>query len=306
MTPVTSGQDRASPFLRWLGGKTWFAGEARKLMGNLAPNRYYEPFLGSGAVFFALDFRPALLSDLNPELVSTYVAVRDHATELLAVLKSMDPSAESYYEIREARPTTQVDRAARFLYLNRLAFNGIYRVNRLGHFNVPYGGADRRLDYFWRANRLLRASIALQGCEISQLDFADALDCAGLGDLVYCDPVYLGAGAEESFARYTDSPFGEVDFRRLLTHIRLAVSRGATVVLSWPHKGLPHELGEQTERHQLLRTSTISATAKRAATRDECVFVFSTRRLQPDILGRGSCHVANTLLVTAPLELESA
>jgi DNA adenine methylase len=262
------------PFLRWPGGKTWLVNDARRLFGQLRPKKYFEPFLGSGAVFFALKQCPAVLSDINQDLVDTYVVVRDRSAELIQALQAMDPTREAYYRVRAASPFNEIEKAARFLYLNRMGFNGIYRVNQRGEFNVPYGGADRRLDYFWRSDRLIRASRALQESDIHAMDFAKAMSDAGAGDLIYCDPVYLGAGPEESFARYTDTPFNELDFRRLTTQISLAVGRGAFVALSWPHEVTPAMRDGQVDMHLLARSSTISAKAKSAEKRCEKLFLF--------------------------------
>ncbi len=261
------------PFLRWPGGKSWLVRAAGHLL-PARPRRYIEPFLGSGALFFALRPTSAILSDANAELIRTYESVRDHATEVLQLLKSMEASAECYYETRDSVPMTPVDAAARFLYLNRLGFSGIYRVNRKGEFNVPYGG-DRKLAFFWNNDRLIRASTALKRATLLVGDFGAVMAATRRGDLVYCDPVYLVGSGSDPFRRYTSPPFDESDQSRLVTAIGTAVDRGATVLLSWPAAlELPELDGRFATRHMLERRSTISARAKQASVIQEYLVIF--------------------------------
>jgi len=233
-----------------------------------------EPFLGSGAIFFALTPLSATLSDVNVELVNAYEMVRDQPHELIAAIQSMKPTREAYYQVRSARPRAPVRRAARFLYLNRLGFNGIYRVNRQGAFNVPFGGADRKLDFFWREDRLLLASKALSGVVLRVADFSDALAALGAGDFAYCDPVYLIRSSSESFSRYTNEPFGQTDLARLAGAIEDAVQRGAVVAMSWPSGTRLRGFPRLSRDRRLTRLSTLSARATTGATRTERLVMF--------------------------------
>ena len=134
-------RERASPFLKWAGGKRWLvaSNQLPAAMGDCT--RYIEPFLGGGAVFFASGLSNALLSDINPDLVNAYVQVRDR---LSAIVEGLDyhqsrHSKAHYYAVRDTQPDTDVKAAIRFIYLNRTCWNGLYRVNREGRFNVPIG-----------------------------------------------------------------------------------------------------------------------------------------------------------------------
>lgn len=133
-------QNRSSkPFLRWAGGKNWLVKYLPDLINDLDFNDYHEPFFGGGSVFFALSPDRALLSDINEELINTYVEVRDNVESVIGVIDEWGVNEKQYYAIRAEEPDDAIRRAARFIYLNRTSFNGIYRVNRKGQYNVPYG-----------------------------------------------------------------------------------------------------------------------------------------------------------------------
>jgi DNA adenine methylase len=275
MTDPAGAVRRARPFLRWPGGKSWLVDRSDINLRTFKPRRYFEPFLGSGAVFFELGHKKAVLSDVNAELISTYIAVRDTPRKVLKELLGMDESESSYYRIREAAPTNPIEGAARFLYLNRLGFSGIYRVNGRGQFNVPYGGPGRSLGYFARDDRLLRASRALRQTEIFVSDFFSSIELSGAGDLVYCDPVYLMPGSSSYFRRYTTRPFDRDDLHRLVTAIDNAVDRGATVLLSWMMDGVKLPRSHHPPRvHEVSRLSTIAPKARKAVARQEALLLF--------------------------------
>lgn len=268
------GHRRAHPFLRWAGGKSWLVENLYQLLPTLEPARYVEPFLGSGAVFFAIAPGSAVLSDVNSDLINAFKVVRDQPHDLLALLQSLKPTSEAYYKVRASRPRTAARRAARFLYLNRLGFNGIYRVNQRGEYNVPFGGHDRRLDFFWRDDRLLLASKALSGVDLRVADFEDPLSGVTSGDLAYCDPVYLVPSRTEYFDRYTNAPFDRGDLARLGAAVRAATLRGGVVVLSWPVGTRLVGFPDPARDVRLSRRSTVSATAKTATIQGERLLVF--------------------------------
>lgn len=227
----------AHPFVKWAGGKGALVEEILARAPALTEvERYLEPFLGAGAVFFAIRSRapslPCLVSDSNPELVNAFVALRD---ELDAVLRHLEAHRdahgdEHYYAVRATAPQAIAERAARFIYLNRTCFNGLYRVNRKGEFNVPMGRYEnpRILD---REN-LEAVSAAMQDVEIRAADFGELLTQARAGDLVYLDPPYQPLSPTSSFTSYTKDGFGEDDQRRLAKLFAVAVEQGATVILS--------------------------------------------------------------------------
>jgi DNA adenine methylase len=227
----------AAPFLKWAGGKS-------KLIDDILPqlparmHHYYEPFLGGGAVFFALArakrFRRATLSDVNPDLVQLYQCVRDEVEELIEALQplSLGNDAETFYAVRAQDPETldSAERAARFVFLNKTCFNGLYRVNRRGRFNVPFGRYARPkvLD----PARLRACARALDGVEILCRDFEPSLRAARHGDGVYLDPPYVPLSATASFTSYAKGPFGPDEQERLCRAFIAALHRGAQGVLS--------------------------------------------------------------------------
>lgn len=224
----------ATPFLRWAGGK-------RSLLPVISAaavrdyGRYYEPFVGGGAVYFALGGdRPRIINDVNPELVLTYRSLRDDIDRLIAELDELakDTSERAYKHVRGLDPLSLEPsrRAARFIYLNKLCFNGLYRENHSGRFNVPYGhlARPRVLD----EPTLRAASSRLQGTEVRCGPFAEAVADAGEGDFVYLDPPYLPLSASSSFAAYAKGGFAERDHRQLAETIATLVARGAAVMLS--------------------------------------------------------------------------
>jgi DNA adenine methylase len=217
-------------FLKWVGGKARTAG----LLAALAPpgtGRLVEPFMGSAAVFFAYLPMRALLADLNEELVACFRAVRDDPAAVMALLEAM-PNTPAYFErVRAQSPggLSDAERAARVVYLNKTAFRGLWRVNRHGAFNVPYGAYDRPL--FNRAT-LLGASAALATAELVAADFEEVLDRVGPGDWVYLDPPYVSAGGYSDFRRYTAGQFRRADHERLAARCRALDRAGIPFLLT--------------------------------------------------------------------------
>ena len=245
----------AKPFVKWLGGK-------RRLLDHILPHlltgngrlrgeRYLEPFVGGGAVFFEVARRleagqRAILGDLLEPLINAYVRIRDDVDQVIWRLEALraervqHPSATDHYYLTRARwnagDQDRAEGAALFLYLNRTGFNGLWRANKAGDHNVPVGRYPD-LDFFrapaFSAASLRRVSHALQGQQIVAEDFAESLARATRGDVVYVDPPYAPVKAG-SFASYTARGFGMGDQRRLATEAIAAVGRGAVVVISAP------------------------------------------------------------------------
>lgn len=200
-------------FLKWVGGKTRTA----PLLASLAPatfSRYVEPFMGSAAVFFAVAPERALLGDLNEELVVCFQQVRDAPDAVMARLEAMVNSEEEFLRVRAQDPSglSEVERAARVVYLNKTAFRGLWRVNRRGQYNVPYGAYDRPL---FNPDTMRGASAALGAAEVRFTDFEAILSRVEPGDWVYLDPPYVPAGGYSDFKRYTSGQFREDDHERL-------------------------------------------------------------------------------------------
>ncbi len=220
------------PFLKWPGGKRWLAGEIAAYISAHLTGRYFEPFLGGGAVFFALRPRQAILSDLNRDLINTYRQVQNNPDILIARLRKKRVTAYNYYKVRRQNPRSSLDRAIRFLYLNRTAFGGMYRLNRKGKFNVPYGGGERTPSPLWERALLKSASRALNAATLKVSDFEDILSEAGVGDVVYCDPTYTVVHENNGFVRYNEVNFSWADQKRLALAARQANARGAVVIIS--------------------------------------------------------------------------
>lgn len=219
------------PFLKWAGGKRRLLPELHRSV-PARWNRYYEPFLGGGALYFSMPQPDSFLSDVNMELVSCYSVVRDKPEQLIEHLSTHVYSQEHYQWVRALNPDvlTDVERASRFVYLNRTCFNGLWRVNRRGEFNTPMGRyANPRLV---PAPEIRAASGALQGCHLSATGFREAVTDCRSGDLVYFDPPYVPAGGYADFDRYHAGCFGMADHQDLADLAHELDGRGCQVLLS--------------------------------------------------------------------------
>ena len=222
------------PFLRWPGGKRWLSGVLREIASQVPYSRYVEPFLGGGSTFFALNPGRALLSDVNANLIQVYRAVRESPDEVERALERIPLGESAYYTVRGKAPRTDVNRAAQFIYLNRTSFSGIYRVNALGRFNVPYGG-DRIPSDLIARKILTRASTRLSTATLCVCDFGQTIKMCGRGDFVYCDPTYTVSHNNNGFIRYNESNFAWSDQARLRGYATSAARRGASVLISNAH-----------------------------------------------------------------------
>jgi len=227
------------PVLKWAGGKARLADRIARAFGAGCTGTYYEPFLGSAAVFLALKsegrVRRAVLSDVNAKLVEVHIAVRDQVEQVLAELDalSLDGWEDRYYEVRERfndGPFHGPAHAARFLWLNRTGYNGLYRENRSGRYNVPRG--RHRTVNLPSADHFRRVSELLADTELLSVGFEEVLDQARHGDQVYCDPPYVPLDATSRFTDYCRLPFGHDEQLALAGASRRAAARGAHVVLS--------------------------------------------------------------------------
>lgn len=197
-------QKTYKPFLRWAGGKNWLL----KSLGDFLPkegfNNYIEPFLGGGSIFFYLSPSDAILSDLNSELIETYCALRDSVETIIEVLQTYSNTESFYYHIRSKIPKSEIERAARFIFLNQTSFNGIYRVNLKGEYNVPYGFRSKN---FLQEENLRDASKCLKGVIIKSRDFYSSLEDVKKDDLVILDPPYTVTHNNNGFIKYNAKLF---------------------------------------------------------------------------------------------------
>ena len=229
--PLPADARPASPFVKWVGGKTSLLPELLKHVPARA-RRYHEPFVGGGALFFAVAPRRALLSDLNAELIHCYQQVRDDVFGVLHGLCAHVYERGHFQQVRALDPLrlSPADRAARFIYLNKTCFNGLWRVNRAGRFNVPFGRYKN--PSFHDPGLLLRASHALRGVQLLQVPFENALRRAAPGDFVYLDPPYDPVSDTASFTAYTRDSFSWDDQKRLAAECVALDRRGIRFLLS--------------------------------------------------------------------------
>lgn len=231
--PRSSGRSGGmpSPLLKWPGSKVPFVAH----LASLAParfERYHEPFVGGGALFFALRPERSLLGDRNAELVNLYEVVRDEPEALIKAMAAHENSREHFQRVRGLHPDAlpPVERAARTLFLNRTCYNGLYRVNRHGLFNVPYG--NQAHTSFFQPTIVRAAHRALQGAEIFCEDFEACAGRVRPGDFVYLDPPYAAALRDGKAFKYQANGFGEAEQRRVAEIFRLLDQRGALVMAS--------------------------------------------------------------------------
>lgn len=227
---VSSRNVDPEPFVKWAGGKQALALQLlARFPGQF--ERYFEPFLGGGALFFALRPSRAVLGDANAWLVQTYATLRDDCAAVIAALQRLPNTRADFLRIRaeELEPLAPAERAARFIYLNKTCFRGLFRVNAGGRFNVPYGAYQRRTHDPLVLNAVARA---LRGIELVASDFATTLAAAGPGDFVYLDPPYWKLGGWADFNRYTPGRFTAADHERLAAACRDLDARGVRFVLS--------------------------------------------------------------------------
>ena len=256
MSVKTTKAPVAKPILKWAGGKTQMLGE---LMPRVPKTygRYIEPFFGGGALFFSLKPENAIIADSNPELINMYLQVAHHVDDVIECLQKYENTSEMFYEVRSLDWQTlpKAEAAARTIYLNKTCFNGLYRVNRSGQFNTPFGKYKNPKICDIDALRL--ASEALRKADILCGDYILVLEhYAQPGDFVFLDPPYLPISENSDFKRYTKEQFYEDDHVELAKMIGTLHERGCYVILTNSNHPLVHQLYEQykieviqTKRH---------------------------------------------------------
>jgi len=272
---VETQTPQSPPLLKWAGGK-------RSLVKAILPllpvsfNRYFEPFFGGGALFFALQPTEAYLSDKNAELINAYLQVRNRPELVIRELRKLKNTEGHYYLVRSGVPGPDAARAARLIYLTTLAFNGIYRVNLKGQFNVPYG-------YKTHVNpcdegRIRKSSKILKRAVIRHQDFEEALRNAHQGDLVYLDPPYTVAHGNNGFIKYNAKIFSWEDQLRLARVARQLVAKGCSVLVSNADHLSIRGLYQGFETRTLERNSVIAASSHCRSLVTECIFHARAKR----------------------------
>ena len=222
----------ARSILRWAGSKRQLIPELLKWTPKEF-DRYIEPFAGSACLFFHLQPSKAILGDINSELMSTYRQIRRAPTALYDAVSKIKRDPETYYSERAKNPSllSAFNRAVRFIYLNRNCFNAVYRVNKRGQFNVPWGTRTGELPSH---GEFLSCARILKAAKLMTSDFEKVIDNAGSGDFVYVDPPYTKSVAGEP-GLFGAGAFGKPDLARLIYSLKMASERGATFLLSFEY-----------------------------------------------------------------------
>ena len=270
-----SAEVQPQPFLRWAGGKRKLAG----FIANSFPTKldyssahYYEPFLGGGALAFYTGQKESPfyipgsrihLSDTNPDLISAYQVLRDEPLTLMKHLTKLGKKTdrEAFETVRASRPTTKIEIAARFIYLNKTCFNGLWRVNSKGEFNVPWGKLQN--PRIFDESILMANSLRLRGAKIAKRDFLSTLKTAHKGDLVYLDPPYIPLSSSSSFSKYSKLDFDISNHEQLANSIKSLTKRGVFVVLSNSDTSDTRRIfGEYMNLYQISVGRSISASSE--------------------------------------------
>lgn len=249
------------PFVKWAGGKRWLTDHALLGLPKFT-GRYIEPFLGGGAMYFHLRPQSAILSDLNSRLIETYKAIRNDPHPVQTILREHHEAhcKQHYYEVRGMDLESLPERAAQFLYLNRTCWNGLYRENLAGKFNVPIGTKSLVFD---PEEDFGAISALLQRAEIECCDFEAAINKAESGDFVFCDPPYTTAHNMNGFVKYNQHIFSWDDQIRLRDAAMGAMARGAAVVVTNADHPSLHDLyGDAGKIDVVARQSVISGISK--------------------------------------------
>lgn len=230
------------PVLKWAGGKTQMLGEIVPRMPK-AYKKYIEPFFGSGALYFAVAPEVSIIADSNAELINLYNVITKDVEGLIRALSTFHNNKDEFYRIRAQDPISlsSLEAAARTVYLNKTCFNGLYRVNKKGQFNTPYGHNKRTV--FCDEYEIRKAAKLLATSTILCSDYHEVMmRYAAKGDFVFLDPPYVPISEFSDFKRYTKDQFGEGDQRRLAEDVKTLYHRGCYVMLTNSNHPLVHEL----------------------------------------------------------------
>ncbi len=263
------------PFLKWVGGKTQLLDQLEPLLPPTF-RRYFEPFVGGAALFFDLNSKrritsQATLRDVNAELVDCYVAVRDHVESVIVELRKHKYESDHYYEVRAQKPAelTLAGRAARTIFLNKTGYNGLYRVNKSGQFNVPFGRFTKPL--FCDVENLRACSRALRSVSIEVGDFSAIGKQTKKGDFVYFDPPYVPLSPTSDFTAYIPGGFGEAEQRKLAKTFAQLAKRGIYAMLSNSDTPLVRELYADFRIDTVYASRSVNSNAQRRGKLPEVV-----------------------------------
>jgi len=257
---IESANQRLSPFLKWAGGKRWLVARHSSFFPSFS-GKYIEPFLGSGAVFFHILPEQGILSDSNPWLIETYLAIRDDWERVLShmVQHQRLHSRDYYYKVRGMKCRNRYTRAAQFLYLNRTCWNGLFRVNLKGEFNVPIGTKTKVI----MQDDFSSISSALLGMKIVSSDFEPIIDSAAADDFLFVDPPYTVNHNLNGFIKYNEKIFSWEDQERLRDCLLRAKNRGVAILMTnADHESIKSLYGKGFTLSYVDRASVISGNSK--------------------------------------------
>lgn len=278
MKSILNSKQALRPFTKWTGGKRQLLSVIKSLMPE-SYNRYFEPFVGGGALFFELAPKDAIINDFNSELINCYQQIKDNPSELIKLLsKHKESNSKEYYlNLRSAdrdsriEKMNNVERAARIMYMLRVNFNGLYRVNSKNQFNVPYGRYKNPQivdsDLIVSISQYLNENII----HILNGDFEEAVKDVGAGDFVYFDPPYIPLSETSSFTSYTHEGFSYEDHVRLRDTFKKLDEKGAYVMLSNSSSPLVEELYKDYNIHKVSATRTNGAKSSSRGKIDEII-----------------------------------
>lgn len=268
-------ETKAKPFLRWAGGKTWLLKDLEAFLPKEIKN-YHEPFIGGGSVYIYLKStgriqNKAYLSDRNKDLINAYQVLKSQLKPLTSVLSEFKNEKDFYYFIRDQKYSDKLQQAAQFIFLNRTSFNGIYRVNLKGEYNVPYG--FKKYKQLFDFENFKRLSELLKNTSLKSRDFAKTLNDVNKGDLVFLDPPYTVAHENNGFVKYNQKIFSWEDQERLKEYIEKVKAKGAYFILTnAAHesiKGLFHNIGDL---HEVNRYSVVGGNGAERREISEYIF----------------------------------
>jgi DNA adenine methylase len=264
---------QGKPFLRWTGGKNWLIPTIKKIVNKVEFNNYHEPFIGGGSVFFSLKTnKKSFISDSNNELINCYKAVKKNPKKILKILSRYKQTEEQYYSLRNEKNGNEFIKAARFIHLNKTSFNGIYRVNLKGEYNVPYG--KKNYDFNLLSKLIHSASQQLKNTNVNNSDFNESISNICQGDLVYLDPPYTITHNNNGFVKYNEKLFSYDDQLQLSKFIREIRSKGAYYILSNAHHPEVEKIYNQFNDnvYSLTRGSVIGGSLKSRGKYEEYLF----------------------------------
>lgn len=273
---ITQEKIAGKPFLRWAGGKRWLTNQIEGIIPREF-NNYFEPFLGGASIYLYLKKndlikRESFLSDANADLINAYNMIADDPKKVIDVLKKYKNEKEEYYILRDLDPNNEIEKAARFIYLNKTSYNGIYRVNRNGKYNVPYG--DRKITNLFDFENIENVSKILSNkTRLLSHDFEIIKEKIQASDLIFLDPPYTVAHENNGFVEYNQSIFTWEDQKRLANLLQHINEVGAFFIMTnAKHDSIEELFSPYGEYNILSRQSLIGGKGAKRQNINEYIF----------------------------------